>query len=35
VTHDPTIAARATRTLQMKDGRIVSDQRAISNPATV
>jgi len=28
VTHDPSIAARATRTLQMKDGRVVSDQRA-------
>ena len=35
VTHDPSIAARATRTLQMKDGRIVLDQRANTSPATV
>jgi ABC-type lipoprotein export system ATPase subunit len=28
VTHDPTIAARATRTIQMKDGQIVADTRA-------
>jgi putative ABC transport system ATP-binding protein len=26
VTHDPSIASRATRTIQMMDGRIVSDQ---------
>ena len=26
VTHDPSIAQRASRTIQMKDGRIVSDQ---------
>ncbi len=26
VTHDPTIASRATRTIRMMDGRIVSDQ---------
>lgn len=26
VTHDPSIAARASRTLHMKDGRIVSDE---------
>jgi len=30
VTHDPSIAARASRTLHMKDGRIVSDQSAPS-----
>ncbi len=28
VTHDPSIAERAGRTLQMKDGRVVSDQRS-------
>ena len=28
VTHDPTIASRASRTIQMMDGRIVSDQTA-------
>jgi ABC-type lipoprotein export system ATPase subunit len=28
VTHDPTIAERASRTLHMKDGRIVSDKSA-------
>ncbi len=28
VTHDPTIASRASRTIQMMDGRIVSDQPA-------
>jgi len=28
VTHDPTIANRATRTIRMMDGRIVSDQAA-------
>jgi ABC-type lipoprotein export system ATPase subunit len=28
VTHDPTIAARASRTLHMMDGRILSDKRA-------
>jgi predicted ABC-type transport system involved in lysophospholipase L1 biosynthesis ATPase subunit len=28
VTHDPTIAARASRTIRMKDGRIVSDHKA-------
>jgi putative ABC transport system ATP-binding protein len=27
VTHDPTVAARAGRTLQLEDGRIVSDTR--------
>ena len=31
VTHDLTIAQRASRTIQMKDGRIVSDRK--SNPA--
>ncbi len=28
VTHDPSIAERAGRVLQMKDGRVVSDQRS-------
>ncbi|MGI8956015.1 MAG: ABC transporter ATP-binding protein [Chthoniobacterales bacterium] len=28
VTHDPSIAERAGRTLQMKDGRVVSDERS-------
>jgi ABC-type lipoprotein export system ATPase subunit len=28
VTHDPSIAERASRTLHMKDGRILSDKRA-------
>jgi len=28
VTHDPTIAARASRTLHMRDGRIISDKSA-------
>jgi predicted ABC-type transport system involved in lysophospholipase L1 biosynthesis ATPase subunit len=28
VTHDLTIAARANRTIQMKDGQIVADTRA-------
>jgi ABC-type lipoprotein export system ATPase subunit len=28
VTHDPTIAARASRTIQMKDGQILADTRA-------
>ena len=35
VTHDPSIAARASRTLHMKDGRIVSDQRASSGAANL
>ena len=35
VTHDPSIAARASRTLHMKDGRIVSDQRASSDAASI
>jgi ABC-type lipoprotein export system ATPase subunit len=35
VTHDPSIAARASRTLHMKDGRIVSDQRAESGAANI
>ena len=26
VTHDPAVAARAHRTIQMRDGRIVSDE---------
>jgi len=30
VTHDPSIAERASRTLHMKDGRIVSDKSAAS-----
>ena len=29
VTHDPSIAARAGRTLQMKDGKVVSDQSSV------
>jgi putative ABC transport system ATP-binding protein len=35
VTHDPSIAARASRTLHMKDGRIVSDQSAPRDAAKV
>ena len=31
VTHDPSIAERASRTLHMKDGRIVSDKSAASS----
>jgi ABC-type lipoprotein export system ATPase subunit len=33
VTHDPAIARRALRTIQMKDGRIVADHASISHPA--
>ncbi len=32
VTHDPTIAQRASRTIEMKDGQIVSDQPAAARP---
>lgn len=28
VTHDPSVAERATRTIRMKDGRVISDQAA-------
>ena len=35
VTHDPSIAARASRTLHMKDGRIVSDQSAPRDAAKI
>jgi len=31
VTHDPAIAARASRIIRMKDGRVISDQLAISH----
>jgi predicted ABC-type transport system involved in lysophospholipase L1 biosynthesis ATPase subunit len=31
VTHDPTIAQRAGRILQMMDGRIISDQSLGAN----
>jgi putative ABC transport system ATP-binding protein len=31
VTHDLSVAARASRTIRMKDGRVISDQLAISN----
>jgi len=33
VTHDPTIAERAGRTLRMMDGRIVSDQQSAARSA--
>ena len=33
VTHDPSIAARASRILQMMDGRIVSDRAVAPNDA--
>ena len=35
VTHDMTIAQRAQRTIQMMDGRIVSDQKATLTPAEI
>lgn len=35
VTHDPTIAQRAGRILQMMDGRIVSDQAPAANPLNI
>jgi len=31
VTHDVSVAARASRTIRMKDGRVISDQVAISH----
>jgi putative ABC transport system ATP-binding protein len=30
VTHDLSVAERATRTIRMKDGRVISDQQAAS-----
>ncbi len=30
VTHDLSVAERATRTIRMKDGRVISDQQAVS-----
>ncbi|MEX1115181.1 MAG: ABC transporter ATP-binding protein [Akkermansiaceae bacterium] len=30
VTHDPSVAERASRTIRMKDGRVISDQQADS-----
>ncbi len=35
VTHDPSIASRASRTLHMKDGRIVSNQSAPNGGANI
>ncbi len=35
VTHDPSIARRASRTLHMKDGRIVSDESVPSGAAKI
>ena len=35
VTHDPSIAARASRTVHMKDGRIVSDQSLPAGTAAI
>ncbi len=35
VTHDPAIAGRASRTIQMKDGRIVSDRGASAEPSSL
>ena len=35
VTHDLSVAERATRTIRMKDGRVISDEPAVSKPSIV